>query len=45
MQSYNFHSMRHLCDQVRRVGPFWNTSAFSYESADHFLVKNVAGTV
>ena len=45
MQSYNFQSMRHLCDQVRRVGPLWNTSAFSYESANHFLVKNVAGTV
>ena len=37
--------MRHLCDQVRRVGPLWNTSAFSYESANHFLVKKVAGTV
>ena len=37
--------MRHLCDQVRPVGPLWNTSAFSYESANHFLVKNVAGTV
>ena len=45
MQSYNFHSMRHLFNQVRRVGPLWNTSAFSYESANHFLVKNVAGTV
>ena len=21
MQSYNFNSMRHLCDQVRRAGP------------------------
>ena len=45
MQSYNFHSMRHLCVQVQRVGPLWNTSAFSYESAYHFLVKIVAGTV
>ena len=45
MQSYNFPSMRHLCDQVRRLGSLWNTSAFSYESINHFLVKNVAGTV
>ena len=37
--------MRHMCDQIRREGPLWNTSAFSYESANHFLVKIVAGTV
>ena len=24
LQRYNFHSTRHLCDQVRRTGPLWN---------------------
>ena len=40
LQSYNFHSMRHLCNQVRRLGPLWNCSAFGFESANHFLVRH-----
>ena len=45
MQSYNFHSMRHLCDQVERLGPLWNCSAFGFESANHFLIRALSGTI
>ena len=45
MQSYNFHSMRHLCDQVRRTGPLWNCSGFGFESANHFLLRALSGTI
>ena len=43
-QSFNFHSLRHLCDQVRRKGPLWRNSAFVFESANHFLLSSVQGT-
>ena len=45
MQSYNFHAMRHLCDQVQRAGPLWNCSAFAFESANHFLLRALSGTI
>ena len=45
MQTYNFHSMRHMCDQVRLSGPLWNCSAFGFESANHFLIKSLSGTI
>ena len=44
-QSYNFHALRHLCNQVRRHGPLWKTSAFGFESADHILLVSVSGTL
>ena len=44
-QSFNFHSLRHLCDQVSRKGPLWRNSAFAFESANHFLLNSVQGTV
>lgn len=43
-QSYNFHSIKHLCDQVRKKGPLWNSSTFSFESANHFLLSSVRGS-
>ena len=45
MQSYNFHSMRHLCDQVLRIGPLWVCSAFAFESANHSLLRTLRGTI
>ena len=45
LQTYNFHSLRHLCDQVTRVGPLWNCSAFAFESANHYLLRALSGTV
>ena len=44
-QSFNFHTMRHLAEQVRRSGPLWMFSAFCFESANHGLLSAVQGTV
>ena len=44
-QSFNFHTMRHLCEQVKRNGPLWCFSAFCFESANHGLLSAVQGTV
>ena len=44
-QSFNFHTMRHLCEQVKRNGPLWFFSAFCFESANHHLLSAVQGTV
>ena len=44
-QSFNFHTMRHLAEQVRRRGPLWMFSAFCFESANHGLLSAVQGTV
>ena len=43
-QSFNFHSLRHINQQVRRKGPIWRNSAFAFESANHFLLNSVSGT-
>ena len=44
-QSFNFHTMRHLVDQVRRIGPLWLFSAFAFESAHRELLTSACGTV
>ena len=44
-QSFNFHTVRHLCEQVRRNGPLWLFSAFCFESANHNLLSAVQGTI
>ena len=44
-QSFNFHTMRHICEQVKRNGPLWSFSAFCFESANHCLLSAVQGTV
>ena len=44
-QSYNFHSMRHLCEQVDRIGPLYTCSAFAFESANHSLLRTLSGTI
>ena len=44
-QSFNFHSMRHLVEQVRRIGPLWLFSAFAFESAHNQLLSAVSGTI
>ena len=44
-QSYNFHTMRHLVEQVRRNGPLWLFSAFCFESANHQLLSALSGTI
>ena len=45
LQTYNFHSLRHLCDQVKNLGPLWNFSAFAFESANHYLIRALSGTI
>ena len=45
MQSYNFHSMRHLCHQVNLIGPLWTSSAFGFESANNSLLRTLQGTI
>lgn len=44
-QSYNIHTLRHLVRQVRESGPLWATSAFGFESANHFLKLPLTGTI
>ena len=44
-QSFNFHTMRHLVEQVKRNGPLWLFSAFCFESANHSLLSAVSGTI
>ena len=44
-QSFTFHTMRHLAEQVRRSGPLWMFSAFCFESANHGLLSAVQGTI
>ena len=43
--SLNFHSMRHLVEQVRRVEPLWCFTAFSFEYAHHQLMSALSGPV
>ena len=44
-QSFNFHTMRHLVEQVKRNEPLWQFSAFGFESANHNLLSAVSGTI
>ena len=44
-ESYNFHSLTHLCWQVSNFGPLWTTSASMFESANHQLAMPFTGTV
>ena len=44
-QSFNFHALRHLPTQVKDFGPLWLYSAFSYESANHLLIRTVSGSI
>ena len=44
-QSFNFHAVRHLPEQVKMLGPLWLHSAFSYESANHMLIRTVKGSI
>ena len=44
-KSFNFHAMRHLVEQVRRIGPLWLFSAFAFESAHRELLTGACGTI
>ena len=44
-QSFNFHTMRHLVEQVKRNGPLFLFSAFCFESANHMLLSALSGTI
>ena len=44
-QSFNFHALRHLATQVKKFGPLWLYSAFSYESANHLLLRTGSGSI
>ena len=44
-QSFNFHTMRHLVERVKRNGPQWLFSAFCFKSANHSLISAVSGTI
>ena len=44
-QSFNFHALRHLATQVKKFGPLWLYSAFSYEYANHLLLRTVSGSI
>ena len=40
----NMHSLLHLPDMVRKIGPLWSTSCFPFESANGDLLKLFHGT-
>lgn len=40
----NMHSLLHLPDIVRKIGPLWSTSCFAFESANGDLLKMFHGT-
>ena len=44
-QSFNFHMMRHLPEQVEKMGPLWDTTTFAMESAHHEFLSAVKGTI
>ena len=45
LQTFNFHAMRHLVEQVKRNGPLWSFTAFGFESANGQLTTSVPGTI
>lgn len=42
--TFNVHLMTHLADGVKNCGPLWATSAYSFESNNHMLLKMFCGT-
>ena len=43
-QTSNFHNLQHIVEDVRNLGPLWNTDCFPYENASGSLVKHIFGT-
>ena len=43
-QTANIHSLVHLVDNVRELGPLWTHSCFNFEDKNGFLLKTVHGT-
>lgn len=39
--TFNVHSLRHLADSVRDLGPLWANSTFAFESGNGKLVKSI----
>ena len=44
-ESINFHLLRHLAWQAKNFGPLFATSASMFESANHWLIAPLTGTV
>ncbi|XP_013408842.1 uncharacterized protein LOC106172604 isoform X3 [Lingula anatina] len=42
--TFNVHQLTHLAHGVKMCGPLWATSAFTFESKNHDLLKLFAGT-
>jgi hypothetical protein len=43
-QTANIHSLVHLVDSVRQLGPLWTNLCFNFEDKNGFLLKTVHGT-
>ena len=43
-QTSNFHNLQHIVEDVRNLGPLWNTDCFPYENASGEIVKHIFGT-
>jgi hypothetical protein len=43
-QTANIHSLVHLVDNVRELGPLWTHLCFNFEDKNGFLLKTVHGT-
>lgn len=43
-QTSNFHNIQHIVEDVRNLGPLWNTDCFPYENASGELMKHIFGT-
>ena len=44
-QSFNFHTMRQLVEQVKRKGSLFLFPAFCFKSANHILLSAISGTI
>ena len=44
-ETYIFHSVRHLSDQVRWLGPLCNFSVFAFAPVNYFSVRAFSGTI
>ena len=39
--TFNLHQLLHICKNVLNWGPLWTISTFSFESANHYLLKAI----
>uniref|UniRef100_A0ABD2W9L0 THAP-type domain-containing protein n=1 Tax=Trichogramma kaykai TaxID=54128 RepID=A0ABD2W9L0_9HYME len=41
LMTFNVHQLLHVCTSVGNWGPVWSNSTFSFESANHYVLKSI----